>query len=327
MRGPGAAGRIPARSRRVLGRLLELIFVLWFVATLVFVLLRVLPGDPALLLLGIDALNPDALARAQAEMGLDRPLVVQYGLWLFNLVQGDLGTSLRSGIEVGELVAGALPVTLELALLAMLIGVALSLLAGISAARRRGRPADLSIVAAALAGISLPHFVLAMLLIYLFSLNLNLLPTGGYVSFFEDPIENLRRMALPALTLGLVTAGILTRMMRRSMIDEMGLDYVRTARAKGAGEGRVHYDHALKNAVVPYLTIAGIEAGTLLSGAVIVETVFALPGLGRLMIENINLRDYTVVQGAVFTIAFFYVAVNQGVDLLYARLDPRVRTS
>jgi len=311
--------------RYVASRLLDLVLVAWIVATVVFFLLRVIPGDPVLILAGIDAVSEDAVARLRAEMGLDRPVAVQYATWLAGLLQGDMGASLRRDVPVTALVFGAAPATLQIAVLAAAIGIGASVPLGVAAARAQGRARDGAITAAALLGISTPHFVIALLFIYVFALGLGLLPTSGYVPFAEDPVEALRHLILPALTLGLVMAGILVRMMRRSMIDELGEDYVRTARAKGASEGRTLYGHALRNALIPFVTIAGIEVGILLSGAVIIETVFAIPGLGRLMIETINQRDYTVVQGAVLLSAVFYVLVNFAVDLLYTALDPRVR--
>jgi peptide/nickel transport system permease protein len=301
-----------------------LVLVLWLVATLVFVLLRAIPGDPVRILAGINAVDPTEVAKLRAQYGLDRPLIEQYVAWLGNLLRGDLGTSIRSNEPVATLIGAALPVTLELAALALLVGIGLSIPLGIAAARRRRRLADLGIVSLALIGISLPSFVLALLAIYVFSVKAGVLPSTGYVGITVDPGENLRHLVLPACTLGLVTAGILTRMLRRNLIDELGEDYIVTARAKGASERRVFYGHALRNALIPYVTIAGIEAGVLLSGAVIVETIFAVPGMGLLMITNIDARDYPVVQGVVFVVAGFYVGVNFLVDLLYAWLDPRV---
>ena len=311
--------------RRLSRRLFDLVFVMWFMATVIFFLLRVIPGDPVHLLLGMDHVNQEAVASLRAKFGLDRPLLVQYFLWLGNIVQGDLGVSLRSGIPVSELMRSAVPVTFEVALFALTIGIGLSIPLGVAAARRQGGAADMTLTTCAMVGISTPSFVLALSGIYVFAVSLKLLPVAGYVPFLEDPIENLRRMVLPSLALGLVSAGILMRMMRRSVIDESGEDYVRTARAKGAGETRVFYGHILRNAMLPFVTLAGIEAGVLLSGTVITETIFALPGLGRLMVENILHRDYPVVQGAIFVISAIYVLVNFFVDYLYTVLDPRVK--
>ena len=276
------------------------------------------------ILAGINVVEPSEIAKLRAQLGLDRPLVEQYFTWIGNLLHGDLGTSIRSGIPVTTLLGSALPVTAELAALAFALGIGLSIPLGMAAARRRRRPANVGIVSLALVGISVPSFVLALLAIYLLSVKAGVLPSTGYVGVAVDPVENLRHLAMPACTLGLVTAGILTRMMRRNLIDELGEDYIVTARAKGASERRVFFRHALRNALIPYVTIAGIEAGVLLSGAVIVETIFAVPGMGWLMITNIDARDYPVVQGVVFVVAGLYVAVNFVVDLLYGWLDPRV---
>jgi peptide/nickel transport system permease protein len=303
---------------------LGFVLVLWLVATIVFVLLRVIPGDPVQILLGLNVVDPAVLHRLRGELGLDRPLIVQYITWIGGLVRGDLGVSIRSQTPVTDLVGRALPVTLELASLSLLVGVGLSVAFGMAAARRRGKASDVAITSAALVGISLPSFVLGLVAIYLLSIQLNLLPSEGFVSFFEDPLQNLTLMLMPSLTLGMVSAGILVRMMRRNLIDQLDEDYIRTARAKGASEQRVFYGHAMRNAIMPYVTIAGIEAGALLSGSVIIESIFAIPGMGRLMITSISQRDYPVVQGAVLVVATLYVMVNFIVDLIYAWLDPRV---
>lgn len=295
------------------------------VATVAFVLLRAIPGDPLLILGGLDTLDASELERTRAEMGLDRSLFVQYVIWLRDGVTGDLGRSLRSGIDVSTLIGRALWPTIQLGLMALLIGLAISIPLGIAAARRAGTVADAGITTFAILGISTPPFVIAIVLIYIFAVVLRILPTSGYVSIFEDPIGNLRAMALPSLSLGLVTAGILVRILRRSVIDELSQDYVRAARAKGISERAVAHRHATRNALIPFVTIVGIEAGILLSGTIITESIFAIPGLGRLMVENINLRDYPVVQGTVLVVAAIYVLINAAVDGLYRLLDPRIR--
>lgn len=294
------------------------------VATMVFVLLRAIPGDPVLIMGGLDNIDAAAVERARVEMGLDRSLLEQYVIWVSALLRGDLGASLRSGSRVGTLIAEALPITLQLGGMALLIGLAISVPTGIAAARCAGTARDAGITALAIVGISTPPFVIAIALIYLFAVMLQALPTSGYVPFAEDPVANLRHMILPAMTLGLVAAGVLVRMMRRCVLDELGEDYVRLARSKGIPKSQVIYRHAARNAMIPFVTIVGIEAGILLSGAVITETLFAVPGLGRLMVDNINQRDYPVVQGAVLVTAIIYVLINSGVDALYAILDPRV---
>ena len=312
-------------ARWLFRRLFDLVFVMWFMATVIFFLLRVIPGDPVLMLLGMDQVSKEAVAILRTEFGLDQSLLSQYFLWLANIITGDFGVSLRSGIPVIDLVRSSLSVTFILAMFALLIGVALSIPLGIAAARRQGRMTDLALTTSALFGISTPSFVLALLGIYIFSVKLKWLPVAGYVPFLEDPLEALRHMVLPSIALGLVSAGILMRMMRRSVIDESGEEYVRTARAKGASEFKVFYGHIMRNALLPYMTLVGIEAGILLSGTVITESIFALPGLGRLMIENILHRDYPVVQAAVFVITAIYVLANFLIDFLYTVLDPRIK--
>ncbi len=305
-------------------RLLGLAVVLWLTSTTVFILLRVIPGDPVQIVAGLGIVDAAALHKLRSALGLDQPIAVQYAIWLAHLLRGDLGVSLRSGTPVVSLIAQALPIALELAALALLAGITMSVLLGVAAARRRRRIGDLLITSGALAGISLPSFVLALLSIYLVSVKLRLLPTGGFVPLSQDPAQNLKLMILPAITLGTGTAGILVRMMRRNLIDVSGEDYIRTARAKGLSPRRVIYRHAMRNAVIPYVTIAGLEAGALLSGAVITERIFAIPGMGQLMMLNIAERDYPVVQGCVLVVAALYVAVNFVIDLLYAWLDPRM---
>lgn len=305
-------------------RLLGLAVVLWLTSTTVFILLRVIPGDPVQIVAGLGIVDPATLHKLRSALGLDQPIAVQYAIWLAHLLRGDLGVSLRSGTPVVSLIAQALPITLELAALALLAGITMSVLLGVAAARRRRRIGDLLITSGALVGISLPSFVLALLSIYLVSVKLRLLPTGGFVPLSQDPAQNLKLMILPAITLGTGTAGILVRMMRRNLIDVSGEDYIRTARAKGLSPRRVIYRHAMRNAVIPYVTIAGLEAGALLSGAVITERIFAIPGMGQLMMLNIAERDYPVVQGCVLVVAALYVAVNFVIDLLYAWLDPRM---
>jgi peptide/nickel transport system permease protein len=309
----------------LLRRLVDLVFVMWLMASLVFFLLRVIPGDPVLLLVGMDVINEDAVAKLREQFGLDRPLLVQYALWLGNLLQGDLGDSVRTGKPVVESILAAIPVTFELAVLAFTIALVISIPIGMVAARHQGRLLDVVVSTTGLMIISVPSFVLALGGIYIFAVWLHLLPVAGFVHFFQDPLANLRHMVLPTVTLGLISAGILLRMMRRSIVDQVGADYVRTAYAKGSGENRVFYGHILRNAIIPFVTVAGLEAGFLLSGAVITETIFALPGLGRLMVDNILQRDYAVVQGAVLVVTTIYVLINLGVDFLYTVLDPRVK--
>lgn len=310
--------------RYVAVRITGLVVVMWLIATAVFVLLRVIPGDPVRLIAGLEVVDPGVLQTMRIQMGLDRTLAEQYALWLGHLLQGNFGLSIRSRIPVAELVFRALPVTLQLGMLGLIVGIMISLPAGMLAARSRGRPGDLLVTSAALVGLSLPSFVLALAAIYVFSVRLHLFPSFGYINVFRDPVGALRVMVMPAATLGVVTGGRLVRLLRRSLIDELVEDYIRTARAKGASEFRVFTMHALHNALIPYVTATGLEAGVLLSGAVITENIFAIPGMGWLMVTNISARDYPVVQGAVLIVAAVYVMINLLVDLAYAWLDPRI---
>ncbi|WP_027482274.1 ABC transporter permease [Deinococcus pimensis] len=306
-------------------RLVQGAFAVLGVVVLVFALIRLVPGDVVTQLIGLEG---NVSAAQQAEMrrlfGLDDPLPVQFGLWFADLVRGDLGTSLRTGREVfGDLML-RFPVTFELALLALLIALAIGVPLGVVAALRRGRAADLASSAFVLVGLAAPEFWLAILLILLFSLKLGVLPPNGYVPLSDGLWPNVRSMLLPALALSLSLAAALTRIVRSSMLEVLGLDYIRTARAKGTPERRVVYRHAMRNALIPVVTVVGLQVGNLLGGAVIVEQIFGLPGIGRYALEGINLRDYPVVQGAVLWIAVSYVLVNVLVDVAYGLIDRRV---
>jgi peptide/nickel transport system permease protein len=306
-------------------RLFGVILVMWLVATVVFILLRIIPGDPVQIMSGIEVVDPSVLTGLRVKLGLDQPIILQYLHWLGGLPRGDLGLSIRTSVPVSEYIIKTLPVTLELSILSFIIGVIVSLPAGAIAARFKGKFIDTLTTSSALVGISLPSFVFALIAIYIFAVKLHWLPSSGYVPFTENPIKNLRMMILPSLTLGLITAGILVRILRRSIIDQSKEDYVRAARARGAREKRVFFSHVLRNALIPYVTIAGIEIGILLSGSVITENIFAIPGMGRLIVTNIGYRDYPIVQGTVFVVAAVYVLTNFIVDLLYTVLDPRVK--
>jgi len=307
-------------------RLLWMVLVLVLVSALIFALVRLIPGDPALVMLGASSdASPEVLARLRQQLGLDQPLPVQYALWLGRVLRGDLGESARGGQPVLLLLVQRLPVTLELAGLSLLLGTAVAVPAGIVAARYRNLWVDRVVTAASLGGLSLPGFVLALGMIYYLSLQWRWLPPTGYVNFFQDPAQNLKLMAMPALSLGLASAGMMTRLLRSQMLDVLHQDYVRTARAKGLGDLLVVAGHGLRNALIPFVTVIGQQAGVLLSGAVITETVFALPGMGRLVVDNVVNRDLAVVQGAVLWSALIFLVVNLAVDLLYVALDPRVR--
>ena len=310
----------------LLRRLLLALLALFGVTVLVFVLVRLIPGDVVTNLVGLDARpTPEQLANLRRLFGLDQPIHVQFGIWFGALISGDLGQSLRTGRPIADDLLLRLPVTLELALLALAVALLIAIPLGVIAATKRGQFADYAASLFALVGLAAPNFWLAILFILFFSLQLRLLPSGGYVLLSENPIENLRHMVLPAVALGLSLAAATTRITRSSLLEVLMLDYVRTARAKGLSERIVIYRHALKNALIPVATVIGLQVGTLLGGAIIIEEIFGLPGIGRFALEGINLRDYPVVQGAVLVVAGAFVLVNVLVDVLYALIDPRVR--
>lgn len=294
------------------------------ISVLVFLALRAVPGDAALLMLDQEV-TPELLARLRRELGLDRPLVQQLGAWLVSVVRGDLGESYRTGKQVTAELAAGYGVTLQLAVMASLLSVVIGIPIGVLSALTRGRPLDYIGRFFALLGISIPNFWLGILLILLFSLQLRLLPTGGYVSPATDLTENLRRMLLPATTLGIAMAAVVMRMTRSSILEALSQDYIRTARAKGLLERAVVGLHALRNALIPVLTVVGLQLGHVLGGTVVVEEVFALPGVGRLVVRSIYARDYPVVQAGVLVLAVSYVLVNLVVDLLYGVIDPRIK--
>ncbi len=299
---------------------------LFGVALVTFILMRSVPGDVVTSLLGdVQDVTPERLAELRRMFGLDLPIHVQFGQWLGAVLQGDLGSSLRTGRSIAGDIALRFPVTLQLTLMSLAIALTLALPIGVTAARYRGRWPDYLGSAFVLVGLALPNFFLAILLILLFSLHLGWLPPAGYVPLLENPGENMRRMLLPALSLGLILAAATTRIMRSTMLEVLGRDYVRTARAKGLEERVVTLRHALRNALIPVVTVVGLQFGSLLGGTVIIEQVFSLPGIGRFALEGINLRDYPVVQGAVLVIAAAFVFVNLLVDVIYALIDPRVR--
>ena len=316
------AGLIPFLARRLLLALLAL----FGVVVLVFVLVRLIPGDVVTNLVGLDARpTPEQLANLRRLFGLDQPIHVQFGIWFGALITGDLGQSLRTGRPIADDLMLRLPVTLELAVLALAVALLIAIPLGVIAATKRGQFADYAASLFALIGLAAPNFWLAILFILFFSLQLRLLPSGGYVLLSENPLENLRHMVLPSVALGLSLAAATTRITRSSLLEVLSLDYVRTARAKGLSERIVIYRPALKNALIPVATVIGLQVGTLLGGAIIIEEIFGLPGIGRFALEGINLRDYPVVQGAVLVVAGAFVLVNVLVDVLYALIDPRVR--
>ena len=294
------------------------------VSIIAFFLMRVVPGDTIDAQLG-QFYTEQRAEQMRAELGLDAPVVVQYGRWLAGAVQGDLGESIYYRKPVTEAIAQRLPVTLELAALALLLAIVVGVPLGVLAAMRRGGVVDYLCSSIGVLGVSVPAFWLATLLILGFAYYGSALPSGGFVSIGRDPVANLRHMLLPTLALGAAVAAVIIRMTRSAMLEVLGQDYVRTARAKGVGRGRVVARHALRNALVPVLTIIGIQAGYLLGGSVVIEMVFNLPGVGWAAYKAATERDYLLLQGVILLIAFGFVTINLIVDLLYGWVDPRMR--
>ena len=296
------------------------------VSVLVFGMVRLVPGTVVEQLLGQAAIaSPEVVASFRAYFGLDRPVHVQYAHWLGGALRGDLGVSWLSGRPVVGLFAERLPVSAELALLAVAWSLLLGIPLGTGAAVWRGGTRDSVIRVAATLGLSLPAFWQGTVLILLFSIYLGWMPSLAWTPLTERPLENLITLALPALTLGTATAAMITRMSRSSMLDVLGREYVRTARAKGLPERDVTFRHALRNALIPVVTVAGVQLGYIVGGIVVVEDVFTLPGVGRLLLDAIFQRDYPVVQGVILLLGGIFMLLNLGVDLLYAALDPRLR--
>jgi peptide/nickel transport system permease protein len=290
----------------------------------VFFGIRALPGDPALALAGEER-DPTALAEVRAQYGLDQPILVQYWRWVTEVAHGNLGESLRTGISVSETILSRVPVTLELALLSLLVAIVFGVGAGVVAAVRRGSLMEWLANLAALFGLSVPSFWLGIMLILVFAIILGWLPASGYVSPLSDPVGNLQRMVLPSLVLGAQFAAILMRQTRSAMLQSLGADYVRTARAKGLSERQVVFGHALRNSLITVLTLIGLRLGLLISGAIITEQVFVIPGFGRLLVEAVFTRDYPIIQGVALVSATAYIVANLAVDLLYSVANPRIR--
>ncbi|ADW21820.1 MULTISPECIES: ABC transporter permease [Thermus] len=308
----------------LLRRLVEALPTLFLVSVVVFFLTRILPGDPVRLLLGEEP-DPKVAEEVRRSLGLDRPLLVQYASWLWNLFQGDLGRSIKDGTPVARLILEKLPTTLELATLAMLVALAIGLPSGVVAAVRRGTWLDGLVTSTSLMGVSVPNFFLGIMLIYLFSLRLGWVPPSGYVELWIDPKRNLLLMVLPAVTLGTALAGAIARFTRNSLLEVLSQDYIRTAKAKGVSSAAVVLKHGLRNAAIPIVTVLGLQLGGLLGGAVVTEQIFSIPGFGRLVVDAVFTRDFTVLQGVVLTSALAVFVVNTAVDVLYALIDPRIR--
>jgi len=302
--------------RYFLQRLLYTLPALWLILTMVFLMIHIVPGDPVLQMLGQDARVED-LAQLRHTLGLDKSLGVQYARYLEGLARGDWGRSLRYAAPVRPIVLERFPATLELSLAALAVCIAIAIPAGVYSARRRGSRADRATSFFTLLGLSIPNFALGPIVILVFSIGIGWLPVSGRGGFSH--------LILPAATLGAALAAILTRMVRGSIIDELSSDYVRTARAKGITETAVLFRHAFPNALIPIITIVGLQFGSLLAGTIVTETIFSWPGIGRLAVQAISARDYPLLQGCILIIALSYVGVNLLTDLVYAFVDPRVR--
>ena len=297
---------------------------LLLVSIAIFAVLMVIPGDPAQIILGIHA-TPETLRNLRHQMGLDRPVLIQYLNYMKNLALGDLGRSITYDVPIHSLILSRLQVTIPLAILSLIFAVSISIPMGIYSSLHRNRPGDYGIMVFSQVGLAVPAFWAGILLILLFAVTLHWLPAGGFHAWQTDPIKALRSLLLPAFSLGFVRAAVLTRMTRSAMLEVLGEDYIRTARSKGLPKRMVVYKHAFRNAIIPVVTIIGLQAGDLLAGAIIIENVFHLPGVGRLVFEAIGQRDLPVIQGVILLIAVMIVVINFVIDIAYRYLDPRIR--
>lgn len=300
------------------------LIVLVVASILVFVGVRAIPGDPAIAL-GAESRDPAVLTAIRDKYDLNKPLPVQYAHWIWLALHGDLGVDQRQ-LSVAHTIVTRLPITIELALLSLVVAILVGIPSGVIAAIRRGKPEDYAVTSVALVGLSVPHFWLALLFIIWFAVDLHWLPASGYVSI-SHPIANIEHLIMPAIVLGIGFAAVLMRQMRSSMLNSLGTDYVRTARAKGLSERSVIWRHAFRNSLITVTTLLGLQLGALISGVVVTETIFGIAGFGRLTIDAINQRDYTLIQGVVLVTAFGYVFVNLLVDIVYSFLNPRIRVS
>ncbi|MEU4531729.1 ABC transporter permease [Micromonospora ureilytica] len=313
-------------ARYLLTRAWQSALTLLLSTVVVFVGVRALPGDPALALAGEDR-SPEALEAIRRHYGLDQPLPVQFVQYVERMAQGDFGVSIRTGTPVSSMLTTALPVTVELSVLAILIAAALGVGAGVIAAVRRGRPAEWLANGLALIGLSVPHFWLGLLAILYLSVATGLFPASGFVPILEDPVDNLHHIILPAVILGTGLAAIIMRQTRSAMLDSLSSDYVRTAKAKGLRPRAVITRHALRNSLIVVVTVVGLQLGGLISGAVVTEQIFGLPGFGKMTIDAVFQRDYPVIQAVVLLTAAAYIVINFFVDLLYSVIDPRIRVT
>lgn len=299
----------------ILRRLAYSVLVLWGVSVIAFALIHLIPGDPARLILGMHA-TPQALTLLRHTLGLDKPLLVQYWTFISNAVHGNLGVSLASNQPVAKLIAQRFPATAELAFSGMLLGILFGIVGGVLAARFKGTWMDSGVTTVSVLGMSVPTFWVGMLLIMVFSVHLAWLPVAGGIG--------IPSLVMPAVTLGLVTSSVTSRLARSGMVEALSAEYVRTARAKGIKEWRILFKHALRNSLIPLVTVFGLQLASLLGGTVIIESVFDWPGMGLLAIQSIEARDYPTVQGVILVLGVFYVVINLLVDVLYGVIDPRI---
>jgi len=310
--------------RYMLRRILFMIPVALLVSFLTFMMIHLIPGDPARILLGEYA-TPQTVAALDQQLGLNKPLPIQFGLWLWQAAHGNLGQSIQLDQPVSQAILQRLPVTAELGICALIYSLLLAVPLGIYSATHRNSVGEWLANVFSLFSTAIPNFVLGLALIFFFAVDLRVFPPGGYVPLNQDTLANLQDLILPMVALGTGAVAVNMRQIRASMIEALGQDYVQTARAKGVSERRVAYVHALKNAMLPVLTIVGLQVGSILAGAFIIETIFLWPGIGQLTIMSILSKDYPVVQGVVLLSAFSYMAANLLIDLLYAAIDPRIR--
>lgn len=310
--------------RYVLGRLISLVISLIVASIVIFAVIEVIPGDPAAFMLGVNA-RPDTIAALRAEMGLDQPVILRYFEWVTGMLQGDFGRSWTYKTPVADLISDRIWVSLPLAIYALFLSTIIAFPAGIYAASRRGGAGDITIMGATQLGVAIPNFWFAMILVLIFAINLRWFSAGGFPGW-DNPLQAIKSLTLPAIALALPQAAILARVMRSSLLDMLGEDFIRTARAKGLSRRQALWRHAVRNALIPVLTIIGLQFSFLLAGGIIIEQIFFLPGLGRLIFQSISARDLIVVESVVMLLVFVVILVNFAVDIAYAAVDPRLRT-
>lgn len=308
----------------ILRRLFQTIPVLFVASILVFLIIYLIPGDPATISLGPNA-TPDQIAAVRAKMGLDQPLVVQYVNWLGRVLRGDLGESFRNRFPVADLIWRKLPATIELTIAAILVAMLIAFPVGMLSAFYRGRWLERLLDLFTGLAYATPTFWVGILLILIFGIQLRWLPASGYISITEDPVQGIRCLIMPAFTLGLYSSSVLARFLKSSLLEVLSQDYIRTARAKGLRERSILYSHALKNALIPVVTVLGLQIGVFMGGAVVTEAIFDWPGVGRMLWDAILTRDYTIVQATILMTVSIFVLINLLTDILYGFLDPRIR--